>query len=841
MHDIMNYHQPNVHVIDFSQEADEPLLAILKNNNLQASTYSRDADTGLIKLKQSINEQHPPCFCLICLGSELPKQLEEFVAFIQVELTCNAALFLRSEELDSERLLWQECLPPILTENMAAPILRSHIATLVNTSKLNQQSYQTELLVDSLQEKIEDSVSKRTVKLEANLEFLENLVSSIPLPIFYRDTEGKFLGCNRSFGHYIGRLPHEIVGLNTSDIMDSLLVTKFDRFDDKILQDGITRSYEEQVRYVDGSDRHILFEKAAFYNSHGAMSGVIGLMLDITSRKKTEESLNNEHRLLRTVIDLIPEAIYAKDAHCSFILANKTVADLMGQDSPENLIGKQDADFYPVELWAPYYSAENKVIKTGESMINSEELCMDLKTHQRRWLMTTKVPLRDTYGNINGVVGIGRDVTEKKILEDQLLELKNIVNHSRTVAFLLRANDAMSIEFVSDNVEQFGFSAEELYQSNASFRQLIFEKDRNKVIQLLENNRSISLNKFIHEYRIVTPTGDACWVEDHTYIRSDSKGKVTHYQCVISDISWKKKAEEEKNRLEVQLRQSQKLEAIGELAAGIAHEINTPIQFIGDNTRFLLGAVTDILSFIQTAKSLNAETQEHDIKQTLEDLHAIAEDIDLDYLIEEFPAALNQSLDGVKRVSDIVVAMKEFSHPGTKDRQAIDINKAVINTMTVARNEWKYCSDVETHLDEDIPMVSCYAGKMNQVLLNLLVNAAHAIITRQKTEQSQEKGKILITTSKNDQYVIIEIKDSGTGIPESARDRIFEPFFTTKEVGKGTGQGLAIAYDVVVRNHKGKLYFKTEEGVGTSFFVELPIHQGAIQQSPSPKEQTSAV
>jgi len=818
-----------VYVIDLSDQAEEALVSKLEACFLKTLAYSRDADAGMEALKTSIEEQHSPAFCLVCLGDDLPDFLEEYVTYIQVELNFTVALMLRDASIDTDGLLWQHCIVPILAEDMPVAMIRGLVAGLINTSKLKEQFEVAVMLEGSIEERIEEGVLKRTRKLEENLDFLENLVDSIPLPIFYKDIDGKILGCNRSFGHYIGRLSHELVGLKTSDIMADEMTVKFDFYDEEIHEDGISRSYEEQVKYVDDSERFILFEKAAFYNSEGAMKGTIGLMLDITDRKKAEESLNNEHRLLRTVIDLIPESIYAKDRNCRFILANLALCELVGKSSPDQIIGKADADFFPVDVWAPYYSSEAKILNTGESLINKEERCINLTTGEHRWLRTTKVPLRNSVGIISGIVGIGRDITHRKVLEDQLLELKNIVNHSRTVAFLIRADEEMTVEFVSDNVEQFGFTSEDIMSSECSYRDLIVEEDRQGVVELIENNISISFHEFAHQYRINTPMGTPCWVEDHTYIRTDEHGNVTHYQCVVSDISWKKKAEEEKNRLELQLRQAQKLEAIGELAAGIAHEINTPIQFIGDNSRFLLDSTTDLFNFIQTAKGLNTVSESDDVSETIEDLKSIAEDIDLDYLIEEIPAAINQNLEGVQRVSSIVLAMKEFSHPGSKERQAIHINKAIENTITVARNEWKYCAEMKTELAEDLPLVSVYAGKVNQVLLNLLVNAAHAIIARQKAEEDNSLGRITIRSRLAGDRLVIEVEDSGSGIPDSIKDRIFDPFFTTKEVGKGTGQGLAIAYDVIVRNHNGKLYFKSQEGKGTTFFVELPILQPSLQ------------
>jgi signal transduction histidine kinase len=197
--------------------------------------------------------------------------------------------------------------------------------------------------------------------------------------------------------------------------------------------------------------------------------------------------------------------------------------------------------------------------------------------------------------------------------------------------------------------------------------------------------------------------------------------------------------------------------------------------------------------------------------------------VDTAFLLAEIPKALQQTAEGIERVSTLVTAMKEFSHPGKKEKVAVDLNKAIETTITVARNEWKYVAEMKTEYDPTLPEVSCLPGEMNQVLLNLIVNAAHAIAEVEKN--GEHKGSITVRTRNHPDWVEIQIEDTGGGIPEGVRSRIFDPFFTTKEVGKGTGQGLAIAHSVVVGKHGGTIHFQTEVGKGTTFFIRLP-HDG---------------
>jgi signal transduction histidine kinase len=286
----------------------------------------------------------------------------------------------------------------------------------------------------------------------------------------------------------------------------------------------------------------------------------------------------------------------------------------------------------------------------------------------------------------------------------------------------------------------------------------------------------------------------------------------------------------ERRNLESQLAQAQKLESIGQLAAGIAHEINTPIQYVGDNVSFLRGAFADFQGVLVAHETLLSQAKDGtSLADVIAGVEKAVASADLAFLKDEVPRAIEQTLEGVDRVAKIVRAMKEFSHPGSEGKIASDINKLIENTITVAHNEWKYVADLVTEFDPSLPLVPCLAGEFNQVILNLIVNAAHAIGDRVK-RNDMAKGIITISTRVMESEVEVRIKDNGTGIPEAARPKIFDPFFTTKPVGKGSGQGLAIAHAVIVKKHGGRLRFETELGIGTSFIVTLPIDSKTTQE-----------
>jgi two-component system, NtrC family, sensor kinase len=321
----------------------------------------------------------------------------------------------------------------------------------------------------------------------------------------------------------------------------------------------------------------------------------------------------------------------------------------------------------------------------------------------------------------------------------------------------------------------------------------------------------------------------------------DAAGEIARFIAIKQDVTERKQAEQTRATLEIQLRQAQKLEAIGHLAAGIAHEINTPTQYIGDNLHFVQDAIRDVSPVLeQHRRLLEAAKQNAITEQLIGELEATVAAVDLEYLLAEVPKALEQSLDGVRRVAKIVQAMKEFSHPGSDQKTAVDLNRAIESTITVARNEWKYVADVVTDFDPDLPRVPCLPGEFNQVILNLLINATHAIADVVKTGQ-KEKGTITISTRPVDSSVEVRIRDTGPGIPETVRSRIFDPFFTTKPVGKGTGQGLAIARSVIVDKHGGSIDFETETNNGTTFIIRLPLAGQAAAEKEYTDEEAHLV
>lgn len=523
--------------------------------------------------------------------------------------------------------------------------------------------------------------------------------------------------------------------------------------------------------------------------------------------------LDHERRILRTLIDNMPDFMFVKDRQGRFVIANAHTAQVLGASSVEELIGKTVFDLFPRELAEAYTADDQEVMCSGQPLFNREENGVDHDgniTH----LLTTKVPIREANGAVSGIAGVARDISSRKRSEDAL----RAAHHKAEV--FINAVPAILIGMDRDSrITRWNFAAAALFglsEPEVLGKQLGSCGVRWQLPNIQEEIRS--------------------WCSEHKSRRCDrvpfeNNGETRLLGLTITSITMADENLTEllvigsditaRSTLEDQLRQAQKLESVGQLAAGIAHEINTPTQYIGDNVLFLKGAFQDLKSLLMNYERLLTAAKSNTPSETEPGAVTTVDPTDAAYLLDEIPKAIEQTLEGVSRVSTLVNAMKEFSHPGTKEKILLDLNHAIESTITVARNEWKYVAEMETDLDPSLPLISCQPGEFNQVILNLIVNAAHAI-SDIVGKNSSKKGTIKVQTRNYPECAEIRIQDSGGGIPEKARARVFDPFFTTKEIGKGTGQGLAIARSVVVDKHNGTIHFETEEGKGTTFIIRLP-------------------
>ncbi|MFT3695942.1 MAG: ATP-binding protein [Kofleriaceae bacterium] len=307
------------------------------------------------------------------------------------------------------------------------------------------------------------------------------------------------------------------------------------------------------------------------------------------------------------------------------------------------------------------------------------------------------------------------------------------------------------------------------------------------------------------DYRLI-PKGGVCHVR--TFM-SDRHGSII--RGVMLDIT-------RQVSLERELRQAQKLESVGRLAAGVAHEINTPVQFVNDSLEFIGSAMTSLLEAVMTQSAALSPTA---TPAQMEAARAAVEGADLEFVQAELPVSMQRASEGLRRITDIVRSMKTFAHPHGNAMTESDLKREIESTLAIARSEYKYVADLITTYD-DMDRVKCCASEINQVVLNLVVNAAHAI--SDVVHGTVKRGVIEVRLYRDGGEAVISVRDTGSGIPDSVREHIFEQFFTTKPVGQGTGQGLSIAMSIA-RRHRGSLTFESKVGVGTTFYLRVPTRE----------------
>jgi len=669
---------------------------------------------------------------------------------------------------------------------------------------------------------------------EDKLRQLSMAVEQSPAVVVITDPTGKINYVNRKFTECTGYSPSEVLGKNPR-ILNSGYSSPETY---KALWQTITQGCEWRGEFRNRKKNGELYWEAAtitpILDSAGAITNFLALKEDITSQKAAERNLakakivaeeanrklrakhlalEEERQILRALINNVPDLMFVKDAQSRFVVANAQTARSMRVSTPNELLGKTDFDFLPPEIARNFYEDDQEVLRSGNPLYNREELCLDENGNEIQ-VLTTKVPIRDREGKITGIAGVGRNISARKQMENALREaeqkFRGIFDNAPVGIFqstpegrFLNVNPSMASIFGYDSPEEMVTLIDDI---DRQFYAVSKDRDDFKA-------RVASLGGVqSYECEAYRKDGKRIWLS--MSVRGIFEGGVAiRYEGMCEDITQQKLLRE-------QLLQAQKLESVGQLAAGIAHEINTPTQFVTDNLAFLRGAWSTSSHLLERYRNCVRDAASALGPTIIALLENEEEEADLAFISSEVPAAIDQGLDGMRRVAQIVKAMKEFSHPDSGDKVQLDLNRAIESTITIARSEWKYVADVVTDFEAALPLVVCYPGEINQVVLNLLVNASHAIKDKGK---EGERGKIAISTRSRGRFAEISISDTGTGIPLSIQTRIYEPFFTTKDVGKGTGQGLAMAHSVVVKKHHGKIWFTSEMGVGTTFFIDLPF------------------
>ncbi|TVR81987.1 MAG: PAS domain S-box protein [Rhodospirillales bacterium] len=789
------------------------------------------------------------------------------------------------------------------------------------------------------------------IDLQQQLAFSRTLIDTVPIPMFFKDLDGRYRICNQAFARLAGLPTKDIIGHTVHDLLLPELADQQRAEDLTLLRGGGVRTYDQVIPEQCGRRRHETVTKALFLKPDGTIGGIVGAIQDLTDRNEAEK----QFRILSRAVEQSPATVVITDATGAIQFVNAAFVALTGY-SAEEAVGQNPRILKSGENTPETYVTLWRTISVGETWRG--ELLNRKKNGELFWEFATIGPIIDNDGAITHFVAVKEDITERKLFEARLREseqrfkdfalassdwfyemgpdlrfiwfsdpdgkrtpqggpVRHIIGRTRREIACNVDDEAFWAPHQADlaahrafrdfvypvtaadgSVAHIRVSGVPVFDADGGFQgyrgtganittQVQAEAEATRARELLQDavdsiadgfaiydadDRLVLFNShyadamstvrdllkpgacFSELMTALVQRGDVrlpegvtaeAWIQarlsERTTDRVQSAFETGDGRCVEvdeyrirgggrtlirRDVTRAVRDAERRQALERELQQTHKMEAIGQLAGGIAHEINTPIQYIGDNLSFIVQSLTDLMAVITAHQQVaDAAEREGRFEAVVATARAAAASADLDYLASELPSAARQSLEGVEHVSRIVRAMKEFSYPGTREKVLVDINHTLENTLTVSRNEWKYVAEVERALDPTLPPVPCLPGDLSQVFLNLIVNAAHAIAAKngKPAAHDDSKGRITIATRQDGDWVEVRISDTGTGVPEAIQRRIFDPFFTTKEIGKGTGQGLTIARDIVVMKHEGVLTFETTPGHGTTFIVRLPV------------------
>ncbi len=550
-------------------------------------------------------------------------------------------------------------------------------------------------------------------------------------------------------------------------------------------------------------------------------------------------ALLNSEKGYRSIFENSLEGIFQTSLNGSFIKANPALTGMLGYSSSEDL----RASFTDIGHQLFLDGTERRELiadVTEKGYVTRREIALRHREGHTIYCLISLYAIRNEQGEIKHLEGSLIDISERIKAEEQLASL----NHNLE-------------NLIEQRTEQLNRRNTELIASEERYRNLV-ETIQEGILTVDHEGRLTFVNKqmstmlgldppdmigknfldFIDVLlrdnfiaKLSVPSGQSADRFEMTFARADdhnvhtlisptilynTDGSYKGAFAVVTDITTLK-------QLQTRLLHAQKLESIGQLAAGIAHEINTPTQYVGNNVGFLEDAFKETLEVLAAHESLFAAIKNGEASATaLQAIEESRERLQIESLIAEVPSAFRDTFEGINRITKIVSSVKRFAHPGKDSTAPTDLNEAIISTITVSTNEWKYVADIDTDLDPALPQVPCIVSAINQVILNVIVNAAHAIADI--TENGGKgKGKITIRTRNCDDFVEIRVSDTGSGIPENIKNRIFDPFFTTKDVGKGTGQGLAIARAIITETHHGSIEFESNPGCGTTFIIRLPL------------------
>ncbi len=552
----------------------------------------------------------------------------------------------------------------------------------------------------------------------------------------------------------------------------------------------------------------------------------ISMQLETIDRSARE--LANEQLLLATVISSVPTPLYWQDAEGRYRGCSNSFANWLGFDHARDVIGRTDEQLpWSCETAEEKIKNEQNFLNGTESFFQGE-VPMTLADGRRFVMVASKTVLKSVDGRRMGVLSAYLDVSQRKAAEEKAIGLARIMAECPTEIYVFETTELNFIEINRAGSEAVGIDPSNLNQACFSSINGQFDRDTLKALYapLLKNEQHQI------EYETLHKRHDGTLYPVHVSVLTIELDGLFVFVACATDLT-------EYKKLERKLAQAQKLESIGQLAAGIAHEINTPMQCISGNIEFLQRFSTELLKVVEAIRKDVISSSPRPWEERLTELNSLMKKCRYDYLVQQVPMAIEESSHAILRVIEIVRAMRVVSHPGSKDRSATDLNGLIRDAITVCRNRWKYAAEVHTDFEEPLPELRAFPAELSQVFINLIVNAADALVEK-NGENPVTLGNISILTRVDNGQISVELSDDGCGMSEETKSKAFEPFFTTKEVGKGTGQGLAITYDVITNLHGGTIEIESEPGVGTRIRIRLPI-DAQVKMPSLPTENTFSV
>ena len=528
-----------------------------------------------------------------------------------------------------------------------------------------------------------------------------------------------------------------------------------------------------------------------------------------------QQALRQSEEQNRAIIEVLPDILILTNAEGLYLNIYASSEDRLFRPKAE-LLGKKIEEFLPASVSAPILEKIRCAIQSRAFQSIEYELEVPAgHIHFEARIVPS--------GPANALVLV-RDITQQKLAETELREsqeqFKSLISNIPGIFYRCKFGRTWTLLYISPEIETLsGYPPEDFIEEKGrTLGSVIHAEDVPRVVDRIKSSIDTH-TPWEMEYRIVHKDGSVRWVREtgRAMVYSVNSLRQLFLDGFILDVTERKRLEEERVEMQARLLHVGKLEAVGQLAAGVAHEINTPIQFIGDNTTFVLDSVGPLFSLIEAYERLALESAPSPALRELE------KQIDLPFLKDEIPKALQEALDGIHRVKRIVKTMREFAREDARGKVMSDINAGIQSTLAICQSEWKQVAEIQLDLDPDLPPVPCHPGEINQVLVNLIVNAAHAIGEAARSSGGPRAGLIVIRTRHHADHIEIQVEDNGGGIPENIRPRMFEPFFTTKEIGKGTGQGLYLSRNIILKGHGGRITFESTEGSGTVFTVSLPL------------------